>query len=485
MTRFLVLPLVLVLGACAAEEPANNPSQPGVQTAAASLDEGSLEAVGVLQWLNGPDATFERLDDEVGLYANSARNIALHVRGADGALGTRDDNLLDSVAELDAIPKVGPRAIERILAYVRSLGAIPAEVVEGVALTDEQILGILEVANHYSFEALDVAVGLDKRAATAIVERRPFGDTETLAAAPYVGRAAIRALRDRAELDRPGNEDIVIEGVAFTPPQAEQALEVANLATRTQLDEDAELDARAAGNIVQARPFTSLQEVAAVKYVGKSALAKIRDFVPRFTPPVEEDAGAPEGADCTETADCREGLHCGGIPFDGAPEIGKCIDGNLDLDGYWDECGRGYPACNDGLECIGTTAFGGEGWCAYPWMLGTYETRETAAIPDGDSDGVSMDVVVYGQASVPMDIMVTLYIDHPRPSDLVVTLASSNGSDSRLWNHDDSPDYYLPANGIERDNYINGTLTLHVVDTVTGQAGTLNGFKLLVSSRYD
>jgi subtilisin-like proprotein convertase family protein len=81
--------------------------------------------------------------------------------------------------------------------------------------------------------------------------------------------------------------------------------------------------------------------------------------------------------------------------------------------------------------------------------------------------------------------VVTLQIDHPNPADLVVTLISTNGSDSVLWNHDSNPDYYLPANGIERDNYINGTLTLHVADTVAGNTGTLKGFKLLVSSRYD
>jgi subtilisin-like proprotein convertase family protein len=131
------------------------------------------------------------------------------------------------------------------------------------------------------------------------------------------------------------------------------------------------------------------------------------------------------------------------------------------------------------------TAYGGQGWCAYPWMIGIYETSGSLAIPDGDPAGVSMDVVVYGQASVPMDIVVTLQIDHPNPADLVVTLISTNGSDSVLWNHDSNPDYYLPANGIERDNYINGTLTLHVADTVAGNTGTLKGFKLLVSSRYD
>ncbi len=54
-----------------------------------------------------------------------------------------------------------------------------------------------------------------------------------------------------------------------------------------------------------------------------------------------------------------------------------------------------------------------------------------------------------------------------------------------LWNHDSAPASYLPAFGLERDNYINGKLTLQVVDTVGGESGTLNGFQVWASSRYD
>jgi hypothetical protein len=265
--------------------------------------------------------------------------------------------------------------------------------------------------------------------------------------------------------------------VPFTVSEAAAVLALVNAATYEELDVDLDLDRRAVDSITAQRPIATVLELSERYYVGASALQKLLVAA--------GPAGVGEGEDCTSNASCATGLRCQGIPFDGSPEIGKCIDPNLDIPGYWNDCGNHLP-CNEGLECIGMTIFGGDGYCGYPWMIGAYESTDApVAIPDADSGGASMDVVVYGQATVPMDIMVTLDIDHPRPADLVVTLVSTNGSDSVLWNNTQSPDYYLPANGIERDNYINGTLTLRVVDTVGGEVGTLNGFKLLVSSRYD
>jgi len=356
------------------------------------------------------------------------------------------------------------------------------------------VLGFLNDAST-TLSLLDDDVPLHAGAARNIIAHRdgpdgelgtsdddPFDDVAEVLRVKQVGPARMQQITDYAAFHGwvPEGNDLlgVYDGVSFTVTEAETVLAFVNNATFEQLDDDVGLDKRAAQSIFDDLPIHTVLELSERYYVGKSALGKLKAA-----------AGATsqlsgEGDDCAGTADCDAGLKCEGIPYDGSPPIGKCIDGSLNIPGYWNECGQAQP-CNDGLECIGMTAFGGEGWCAYPWMIGTYETSGSQAIPDGDPAGVSMDVVVYGQATVPMDIVVTLYIDHPNPADLVVTLSSTNGSDSVLWNHDSSPDYYLPANGIERDNYINGTLTLHVVDTVTGNAGTLNGFKLLVSSRYD
>ena len=163
---------------------------------AAVIGAGTLQELGVLRWLNGPDATRATLDGEVGLDSRAATNIAAHVRGADDALGTADDDPIGSVYELDAIAWVGTATMDKILAYVAAIGGIPSAVVEGVALTDQEADEILAVANLATFVELDEGAALDTRAATNIVAARPIGNLAALAAVSYVGRVAIEHLRD-------------------------------------------------------------------------------------------------------------------------------------------------------------------------------------------------------------------------------------------------------------------------------------------------
>ena len=277
-TNFLIVLVTIVLGAgCASEPDTGSWSETPLSDHQAALKEHTPEAISVLAWLNGLDATFDVLDNAVGLYSNTARNIVAHVRGPDGALGTRDDNPLDTIAELDAISRVGPRAMARILDYVEAIGGIRVEDVEGHTLTQAQVDRILEIVNHFSRDALDFEIGLDKRAANNLVASRPFEAMDQIAEVSYVGPAAILQLREYADRRRPGAEDIVVEGVVFTPPQAAEVVMLANLATRAQLDEEARLDARAALHIIAARDIGSVSELGQVKYVGKSALRKLRD----------------------------------------------------------------------------------------------------------------------------------------------------------------------------------------------------------------
>jgi hypothetical protein len=173
----------------------------------APLAEGSLEAFGVLGFLNGPDATYDVLDVDVGLEARAARNIVSHVRGADETLGGGDDNLLDSIAELDGIPYVGAVALGKLSAYVASIGAMPALVVEAVAFTTEQAAATVALANGATRERLDDEVGLDSRAAGAIVAARPIADLAALAAVSWVGKQALTRLRDFAPPAAPETPD--------------------------------------------------------------------------------------------------------------------------------------------------------------------------------------------------------------------------------------------------------------------------------------
>jgi hypothetical protein len=66
------------------------------------------------------------LDDEVGLDKRAAENIIEHRDGADATPATGDDDLFDSIAELDAISYVGPSALALLRDYAIAHGYVDA-----------------------------------------------------------------------------------------------------------------------------------------------------------------------------------------------------------------------------------------------------------------------------------------------------------------------------------------------------------------------
>jgi DNA uptake protein ComE-like DNA-binding protein len=74
-----------------------------------------------------------------------------------------------------------------------------------------------------------------------------------------------------------------IEGVSFTPGQSAAVIELVNTASLEQLDVELGLDVRAVNHILEIRemaPFSSMEAIGKVPYVGPSALTKLRDAVP-------------------------------------------------------------------------------------------------------------------------------------------------------------------------------------------------------------
>jgi DNA 3'-phosphatase len=80
----------------------------------------ACETTGVLRLVNASDA--ESLRGDAGLTRRAAGNIVAWRAADDGAAGTDDDRLYASLAELDAVPYVGPVALERILDRAEELG---------------------------------------------------------------------------------------------------------------------------------------------------------------------------------------------------------------------------------------------------------------------------------------------------------------------------------------------------------------------------
>lgn len=82
----------------------------------AELDAATLALV------NDPAVDFPTLDDDVALDKRAAENIIAHRDGADATPGTSDDDLFDSIAELDDISYVGDKALSLLQAYAVANG---------------------------------------------------------------------------------------------------------------------------------------------------------------------------------------------------------------------------------------------------------------------------------------------------------------------------------------------------------------------------
>src|SRR5688572_7354926 len=94
----------------------------GVGKADGGIDPDSNEAKAVLALVNDPEVDVATLDDAAGLAKNAALGIIGRRNGADGTPGTADDNAFDTLAELDAVPFVGPVTLSRLLEFAIANG---------------------------------------------------------------------------------------------------------------------------------------------------------------------------------------------------------------------------------------------------------------------------------------------------------------------------------------------------------------------------
>ncbi|MBT3221033.1 MAG: hypothetical protein HN348_18275 [Proteobacteria bacterium] len=152
----------------------------------------------ILDFVNG--ATLEELDDDVGLDVRAAQGIVFHRDGSDTTID--DDNPFDTIEELDAIPYVGPSALERLADYVEAQGLIQLDPcpdsVFGVRECGPRAAAILEFIATAEFIELDDDVRLDKRAAENIFDVCGSSQNksecpvtlEELDEIPYVGQSA-------------------------------------------------------------------------------------------------------------------------------------------------------------------------------------------------------------------------------------------------------------------------------------------------------
>ncbi len=232
--RHASLVALALLGACQVDG-----TELGVQPMSVHQQMTEAEADAVLVVVN--TVSFETLDIDVALDRRAAENIVAHRDGPDAVLGTGDDNLFDTLAELDAIPYVGESALQKLLAYAASQGLI---VEDDGPFSAADVAKILAVANTASFEALDVDAALDRRAAENIVAHRvgpdatpgtsddnPFDTLAELDDVPYVGDSALAKLLSYANTLPETSSPCVIISEYIESSENTDAIELYNCGT--------------------------------------------------------------------------------------------------------------------------------------------------------------------------------------------------------------------------------------------------------------
>ena len=174
-----------------------------VSAASKGIVSGTPEAIGLLDFLNDASTDFDLLDFEVGLDRRAAGNLIAHRNGGDGVFGTSDDDLFSSVREVDNVRWVGPRSIEHMVGYAEGLGLVPTGTDylgtwDGVDFTVNQAEVTLDFVNAASEQELDDDLGLNRRAVVSILEAGELSSIQVLSELYYVGRSALRILKDAA-----------------------------------------------------------------------------------------------------------------------------------------------------------------------------------------------------------------------------------------------------------------------------------------------
>ena len=162
--------------------------------------------------------------------------------------------------------------------------------------------------------------------------------------------------------------------------------------------------------------------------------------------------GGVESASCDLDAPCATGLLCGGL-----------IRSTVLLDAPSGLC---LPLGFDG-------SFSGPG----------------VAIP-ADGSPVEVGLVAMGLATVDMDVVVWVQLDHPAPEELVIQLRNPSDNMVPVASLQSSPLHPggvgIVPTGFSGDESVNGTWTLVVQDAVVnGSNGSVMSWELEIMSRLD
>jgi len=114
--------LLAIVPACATNDASDGDVEDGENDVATGKTDSpsSADSAMILALVNDIRLQSGELDEQVGLSTRVAEAITAHRDGEDGEWATDDDDHFDTLEELDAIPYVGPRTMEKMLAYAKA-----------------------------------------------------------------------------------------------------------------------------------------------------------------------------------------------------------------------------------------------------------------------------------------------------------------------------------------------------------------------------
>jgi len=199
MRRIALLVATALLPAAACVDAVGTDADTGTTTDAIA---GTPDELALLRFLNDASTTQSILDVQVALDSRAATNLIAHRNGPDGMLGTADDNLFDSSAEVDAVPYVGASAMAKLTAYANAGGWVQDGELfgtfDGVPFTVAQARATITFVESATSDTLHTTVKLDARAVTSIVAARPIATLAQLAGLYYVGTSALTKIESYA-----------------------------------------------------------------------------------------------------------------------------------------------------------------------------------------------------------------------------------------------------------------------------------------------
>ena len=167
---------------------------------------GPTDAPKVVAFLNDVGTTRQVLEEQVGLTSVQSSNLMARRDGPDGELGTADDAPFASIEDVDDVPYIGPKTIQKLVAFAETWAPVdPGQVLE------EKVLAFL---NHPTTtkEVLDVDVGLTSTAAGELIAHRdgpdgvygtgdddPFDSLQEVDDVKYVGASTLGQIQAFAQ----------------------------------------------------------------------------------------------------------------------------------------------------------------------------------------------------------------------------------------------------------------------------------------------